>query len=79
MIQRLPKSDVHYSMLIKMVQIASHPLIKVQQVFLLEKFIQPILKFSQSSDKELHFGPGYLVTIKSKMKPAELQATEMNF
>ena len=63
MIQRLPKSDVHYGVWEAIMRMASHPLIKVQQVFLLEfldKFIQPNLKFSQSSDEELHFGPGYL-------------------
>ena len=49
MIQRLPKSDVHYGVWEAIVRMASHPLIKVQQVFRLEfldKFIQPNLKFS---------------------------------
>ena len=66
MIARLPNSDCHLAVWKDILKMASSPLIQVERAFMtefLELFIIPALKYCQSADKEMGFGPGYLARI----------------
>ena len=50
----------------QVIKVSSSPLIQVEQVYLsefLDIFIIPALEYSQSMDKEMGFGPGYLARL----------------
>ena len=65
-VSRLPASDSHLAVWKQVIKVSSSPLIQVEQVFLsefLDIFIIPALEYSQSMDKEMGFGPGYLARL----------------
>ena len=65
-VSRLPASDYDLAVWKQVIKVLSSPLIQVEQVFLsefLDIFIIPALEYSQSMDKEMGFGNGYLAQL----------------
>ena len=66
MAARLPSSDSHLTVWREIIKMSSSPLIQVERSFLadfLDLFIIPALKYSQSSDIEVDFPPGYMARL----------------
>ena len=66
MVTKLPASNSHLNVWKNILKISSSPLIQVERAFLAEFlsiFIIPALEFSQSRDKEMDSGPGYLARL----------------
>ena len=65
-LQRMPKSDSHYTVSQNVIKLNSCPMIQVEIKFLfefLDKFIFPSLNASQASDEDLEFSSGYLARL----------------
>ena len=69
MVSRLPSSDSHLSVWKEIIKMSSSPMIQVERSFLaeflefLELFIIPALEYSQSSNKDMGFPPGYMASL----------------
>ena len=62
-LERMPKSDSHYTVWQNVIKLSSCPMIQVEIKFLyefLDKFLIPSLNASQATDQDLGFSSGYL-------------------
>jgi len=65
-LEKMPKSDSHYTVWQNVIKLSSCPLIQVEIKFLyefLDKFLIPSLNASQATDQELGFSSGYLARL----------------
>ena len=65
-LERMPKSDSHYTVWQNVIKLSSCPMIQVEIKFLyefLDKFLIPSLNASQATDQDLGFSSGYLARL----------------